>query len=170
MNQRPGIVASQVARVLQGKHKPIYHPGADVGDHVVVINAAACSFSGKKWEGKTYFRHTGYPGGVRIEQAKHLHARKPTEVIKKATWGMLPRNKLRRRMMERLYLFEENEHPYEANILAELECGRPKREETLPAPFILRSPRELQEFEQELAQRGVEVELLHDLDFEEKSV
>jgi large subunit ribosomal protein L13 len=92
--QALGRLASEVAKLLRGKHKPNYTPHVDCGDNVVITNAAKVSLSGKKWESKTYIRHTGYPGGQRSLSAKELLAKDPARVVEKAVKGMLPKNKL----------------------------------------------------------------------------
>merc|ERR1712146_76496 len=86
------------------------------GDNIVVINADKVQFSGKKWDDKLYRWHTGWPGGFRERTARDMHARKPTEVLRKAVNGMLPKNKLRRRMMDQLFLIEGDKHPYGMNV------------------------------------------------------
>eukprot|EP00730_Choanoeca_flexa_P018794 TRINITY_DN9158_c0_g1_i2.p1 TRINITY_DN9158_c0_g1~~TRINITY_DN9158_c0_g1_i2.p1 ORF type:complete len:225 (+),score=24.82 TRINITY_DN9158_c0_g1_i2:247-921(+) len=133
--QPVGRIASQVATLLQGKNKPIYHPTYIPGDNVVIINAEKVQFTGKKWKQKLYRWHTQWPGGFREETPEHLHQRKPTEVLRKAIDGMLPRNKLRKRMMEHLHLVEGTDHPYTANIAAVIE---PEHEPVpqLPTMFV----------------------------------
>jgi large subunit ribosomal protein L13 len=93
--QALGRLASEVAKLLRGKHKPNYTPHVDCGDNVVVTNAAKVTLSGKKWESKTYIRHTGYPGGQRSLSAKELLAKDPARVVEKAVKGMLPKKQIR---------------------------------------------------------------------------
>eukprot|EP00731_Ephydatia_muelleri_P031550 Em0023g57a len=111
-----GRLAATLSLLLQGKTKPIYHPAADTGDHVVVTNTRHVTFTGNKWDQKLYRHHTGYPSALREIQANHLHEKDPTKVLWKAVYGMLPKNNLRKKRMRRLHLFPDMEHPYEANI------------------------------------------------------
>jgi large subunit ribosomal protein L13 len=107
-------LASEVAKLLRGKHKPNYTPHVDCGDNVVVTNAAKVSLSGKKWESKSYIRHTGYPGGQRSLSAKELHAKDPARVVEKAVKGMLPKNKLGADLFRNLKVYAGEEHGQEA--------------------------------------------------------
>ena len=110
-----GRVASQVAHVLKGKHKPIYSPHLDTGDHVVVINAEKIRLTGKKTEKKQYFTHSMYPGGVTLDLVPHHDAEsKPDRVLYLAVKGMLPRNRLGRAMMKKLKIYAGTEHPHVA--------------------------------------------------------
>eukprot|EP00040_Diaphanoeca_grandis_P004431 m.28704 g.28704 ORF g.28704 m.28704 type:complete len:185 (-) comp15958_c1_seq1:69-623(-) len=143
--QRPGRLASQIVKVLQGKHKPIYCGGVDCGDHVVVINADAVEFSGAKWDKKLYRHHTGFPGGFRERLAKKVHDKNPQTVLKKATSGMLPKNRLRPTYMSRLHLFTGEEHPYQANITADITQPLDSSNAKVLAGNILRPPGELEE-------------------------
>jgi large subunit ribosomal protein L13 len=136
-------IAAQISAVLQGKYKPIFHKSQDVGDHVVVINTKQIDFSGGKWDKKLYRHHTTFPGGLREVKAKTLHEKKPTAVLSKAVKGMLPRNKLRWNWMDRLYLFEDDAHPYAANIFGELQGSTSTEGEVTLAPFVLRPGGEL---------------------------
>ncbi len=112
--QTLGRMASEVARILRGKHKPDFTPHVDGGDHVVVINAEKIHLSGNKWEQKEYIRHTGYPGGQRTKTANQVMAKKPTFMVEKAIKGMLPKNKLGRKMFSKLHVYQGSEHPHEA--------------------------------------------------------
>lgn len=112
--QALGRLASEVAKLLRGKHKPNYTPHVDCGDNVVVTNAAKVSLSGKKWESKTYIRHTGYPGGQRSLSAKELLAKDPARVVEKAVKGMLPKNKLGADLFRNLKVYAGAEHGQEA--------------------------------------------------------
>jgi large subunit ribosomal protein L13 len=112
--QALGRLASEVAKLLRGKHKPNYTPHVDCGDNVVVTNAAKVSLSGKKWESKTYIRHTGYPGGQRSLSAKELLAKDPARVVEKAVKGMLPKNKLGAELFRNLKVYAGEEHGQEA--------------------------------------------------------
>ncbi|XP_065828273.1 large ribosomal subunit protein uL13m-like [Oscarella lobularis] len=116
-----GRLASMLSGVLQGKIKPIYHPATDIGDHVVVINTGDVVFTGRKWEKKLYRHHTGYPGGLKEIVAEKLHNKDETMVLRKAVYGMLPKNNLRKKRMRRLHLFPTDIHPYQLNITATLE-------------------------------------------------
>jgi large subunit ribosomal protein L13 len=109
-----GRMATQVARVLKGKHKPIYSPSVDTGDFIVVVNAKKVVLTGKKMKDKKYYHHTGYPGGIRETPAEKLLARKPTEMIRIAVKGMLPKNSLGRQMLRKLKIYAGPNHPHEA--------------------------------------------------------
>ncbi|CAB4486459.1 ribosomal protein L13 [Rhizophagus irregularis] len=111
-----GRMATRIATTLMGKHKPIYDPASDCGDYVVVINAKEVIVTGKKAEQKLYRHHTGYPGGLKEIVYKDLQEKKPDEIIRKAVSGMLPKNKLRENRLSRLYVFPDEENPYEQNI------------------------------------------------------
>jgi large subunit ribosomal protein L13 len=112
--QALGRLASEVAKLLRGKHKPNYTPHVDCGDNVVVTNAAKVTLSGKKWESKSYIRHTGYPGGQRSLSAKELFAKDPASVVEKAVKGMLPKNKLGADLFRNLKVYAGEEHGQEA--------------------------------------------------------
>jgi large subunit ribosomal protein L13 len=109
-----GRLASEVARVLRGKHKPQYTPHEDTGDFVIVVNANKVHLSGDKLDKKYYFHHSGIPGGFRAESYKHLLARKPTFVLEKAVRGMLPKGVLGRRMFTKLKVYATPDHPHAA--------------------------------------------------------
>ncbi len=109
-----GRLASQVAQILRGKHKPIYTPHMDTGDFVVIINAGKVRLTGTKAEAKSYFRHTGFPGGQRHTSYKELLEKKPEEVVQKAVKGMVPHNRLGRQIMKKLKVYAGTEHPHEA--------------------------------------------------------
>jgi large subunit ribosomal protein L13 len=113
-DQRLGLLASRIAFVLEGKHKPSYATHIDTGDHVIVLNAAKVSIGGKKTEQKTYSRHSGYPGGYREETLGDLLERRPEEVIRRAVKGMLPRNRLGVQQLRKLKIYAGTEHPHEA--------------------------------------------------------
>lgn len=113
-NQIVGRLATQIASILKGKNKPTYTPHADTGDFVVVINAEKVKFTGKKMEQKTYLRHTGYPGGQRAETPKDFLEKKPEVILEKAVRGMLPKNKLGRAMIKKLFVYTGSEHPHQA--------------------------------------------------------
>ncbi len=107
-----GRIASEIAEVLMGKSKPYFVNNLDCGDYAVVINAADIEVSGKKEIQKKYARHSGYPGGYREESLMELRKRNPQDIIRFAVLGMLPQNKLRDRMLSRLFIFKGAEHPY----------------------------------------------------------
>lgn len=109
-----GRLASAVAMVLRGKHKPDYTPHVDCGDHVVVINAEKVRLTGKKWTDKVYFSHSGYPGSQKKTSPGELLARKPTAVVEKAIKGMLPRNRLGRALFRNLHVYAGPDHPHDA--------------------------------------------------------
>ena len=109
-----GRVASQVAHILKGKHKPIYSPHLDTGDHVVVINADKIRLTGKKTDKKQYFTHSMYPGGVTWTSFRTMSETKPDRVLYLAVKGMLPRNRLGRAMMTKLKIYAGTEHPHVA--------------------------------------------------------
>jgi large subunit ribosomal protein L13 len=112
-----GRLASQVANLLMGKHKPIYSPHLDAGDYVIVINAAQVRVSGKKDEQKIYYRHSGYPGGLKSSTFKEVFSSQPTRVIERAVKGMLPHNRLGRAMFKKLRVYAGSEHPHRAQVV-----------------------------------------------------
>jgi len=112
--QNLGRLASRIARALTGKHKPSYTPGVDVGDFVVVVNAEKITVTGAKLDEKVYYRHSGYPGGLKRITLREQLARFPERVIESAVWGMLPRNRLRRKLMRKLKVYAGPEHPHAA--------------------------------------------------------
>lgn len=116
-----GRLASKIAQVLRGKHKPIYAPHADVGDHVIVINAEKIKVSGRKADQKRYHRHTGYPGGIITTGYRQLQAEHPDRIIKKAIWGMLPHNILGRQIFRKLRVYAGGEHQHAAQKPQSLE-------------------------------------------------
>ena len=113
-DQALGRLASRVARLLAGKHKPGYAPFLITGDHVIVLNADKVRLTGQKLDQKIYYRHTGYPGGLRGVSARSMYEHRPEKMIHEAVLGMLPKNKLRKRMARRLRVYAGNEHPHVA--------------------------------------------------------
>ncbi len=109
-----GRLASKLASLLRGKGKPIYTPHLDTGDFVVVVNAEKVRLTGKKMKDKIYYHHTGYPGGIKSITAEKLMAKKPTELIRIAVKGMLPKNSLGRKMFRKLKVYAGPTHPHEA--------------------------------------------------------
>lgn len=109
-----GRVASRIAHVLEGKHKPTYSPNLDSGDHVIVLNAKRIAVTSNKRESKLYIRHSGYPGGFKEETLGHLLERRPEEVIRRAVKGMLPRNRLGVQQLRKLKVYAGTDHPHQA--------------------------------------------------------
>jgi large subunit ribosomal protein L13 len=109
-----GRLATRVATVLRGKHKPIYTPHVDGGDHVIVINAEHVRLTGNKLADKTYYRHSGYPGGIKAQTAEEILRKHPERVIEKAVKGMLPKNPLGRAMFKKLKVYAGSSHNHEA--------------------------------------------------------
>ncbi len=116
-----GRLAAALAKVLRGKHKPTYTPHVDTGDFVVVVNAGKVSLTGRKLKNKTYYRYTGYPGGLKEMTAEKLLTKKPTEMIRMAVKGMLPKNSLGRQMLRKLKVYAGPNHPHEAQKPVSLE-------------------------------------------------
>ncbi|OQY09839.1 MAG: 50S ribosomal protein L13 [Marinitoga sp. 4572_148] len=116
-----GRLAAQVAKVLQGKHKPTYTPHVDTGDYVIVINAEKIVLTGKKWTQKKYYRHSGYPGGIKEQTAKDILEKYPERLIEKAVKGMLPKTTLGRHMFKKLKVYSGSNHPHEAQKPEKLE-------------------------------------------------
>lgn len=114
-----GRVATQVATLLRGKHKPTYTPNVDCGDYVIVINAKDAVLTGNKLQQKKYYHHSGYPGGLREQSYGDLMARKPRFVMERAVKGMLPHNRLGRQMYRKLKVYEGAEHPHAAQMPVE---------------------------------------------------
>lgn len=122
-----GRLATRLSIVLQGKHKPIFTPGVDCGDYVVVTNAERVTFTGRSLEQKAFYHHTGYPGGLRRTALKDLMRSDPTAVLRRAVSGMLPKNGLREKRLGRLKIYPSGSHPYTANIAKSYE-GMAQRE------------------------------------------
>lgn len=114
-----GRTASDIALLLMGKAKPYFVKNLDCGDYVVVINAKDIKTTGKKEDLKTYYRHSGYPGGFKAEKLKDLRQRNPEEIIRHAVSGMVPQNKLRAQMLKKLYVFAGEEHTYKDKFKSE---------------------------------------------------
>ncbi len=109
-----GRLASRIAHVLEGKHKPTYTPQLDSGDHVIVLNASRITVTSNKLETKVYARHSGYPGGFKEETLGHLLGRRPEEVIRRAVKGMLPHNRLGAQQLRKLKIYAGSDHPHQA--------------------------------------------------------
>jgi large subunit ribosomal protein L13 len=129
-----GRLASEVAAILKGKHKPIYAPHADTGDHVVVINAGGIRLTGGKEMKKVAYRHSGHPGGLTETRYDRLLDERPAFVVQKAVKGMLPKNSLGRSMIRKLQVYEGAEHPHAAQQPKPLAVGEVPRWDGLPAP------------------------------------
>ena len=113
-NQVLGRLASEVATLLRGKHKAEFTPHLDAGDFVVVVNAKKISVTGRKLEDKVYYRHSGYPGGIRSETLRERLEKNPERVIRSAVWGMLPKNRLGRQLLRKLKVYAGPDHPHQA--------------------------------------------------------
>jgi large subunit ribosomal protein L13 len=113
-----GRMASEIADILRGKNKPVFTPHVDTGDFVVVINAEKVRLTGKKLDRKVYYRHSGYLGGLRAQSAKEVLEKKPEELIRHAVKGMLPKNRLGRKIFGKLKVYRGPEHPHEAQMPA----------------------------------------------------
>lgn len=109
-----GRLASEVAQILRGKHKPTYAPHIDVGDHVVVVNADKVAVTSDKSQSKIYYRHSGFPGGINAETFDSLRERRPEAIVERAVRGMLPKTKLGRQMLRKLKVYAGADHPHEA--------------------------------------------------------
>ena len=119
-----GRLATRIADVLRGKHKPQYTPHVDTGDFVVVVNAEKIKLTGRKLEQKKYWRYTGYIGGIRSRTAKEMLEKKPEEVILHAVKGMLPKNRLNRKILTKLKVYAGPEHPHDAQDPKTLELEK----------------------------------------------
>ena len=119
-----GRMASEIAKILRGKNKPLFTPNTDAGDFVVVVNAKALRLTGKKLEKKVYYRHTDYPGGIRERSAAKMLEERPEDLVRLAVKGMLPKNRLSRRLVMKLKVYGGPDHPHSAQK---------------PEPLILRS-------------------------------
>jgi large subunit ribosomal protein L13 len=144
-----GRLASEVAAILRGKHKPIYAPHMDTGDHVIVVNAAAVRLTGGKEETKIAYHHSGYPGGLTETKYSRLLTEKPVFMVEKAIRGMLPKNRLGRAMVKKLQVYAGPEHPHQAQKPERLALGEvppwdglPKREPiAAPVPRAPKAPK-----------------------------
>lgn len=109
-----GRLASEVAKIIRGKHKPSFTPNVDCGDHVIVINADKVRFTGRKWDNKQYITHSLYPGGQKILSPRQMMEKSSTRIVEHAVRGMLPKNRLGRKLFSSLHVFEGAEHPHAA--------------------------------------------------------
>jgi large subunit ribosomal protein L13 len=119
--QTLGRLASEIAKILRGKHKPTFTPHVDTGDFVIVVNAEKVELTGKKLDQKKYYRHSGYPGGLKETTYRKLMDKKPELVIEKAVKGMIPHNKLGRQIIKKLKVYAGPDHPHQAQQPRELE-------------------------------------------------
>jgi large subunit ribosomal protein L13 len=119
-----GRLASQVARIVRGKNKAVYTPAADTGDYVVIINADKVRLTGNKSQKKVYYRHTGYPGGIKKRTYNEMMEKRPTNVLTLAIQGMLPHNTLGRKLMTKVKIYAGDKHPHEAQNLLELQSSK----------------------------------------------
>jgi large subunit ribosomal protein L13 len=112
--ERLGTLAVRIARALSGKHKPTWTPHIDDGDHVIVLNAEKIELGGKKWRQKLYYRHSNYPGGLKVETAREVADKHPERLIERAVRGMLATNRMRDAQLRRLSVYAGADHPHEA--------------------------------------------------------
>jgi len=116
-----GRLATEVASLLRGKHKPIYTPHVDCGDYVVIVNAEKIKLTGKKWDQKIYYGHSGYPGGLRERNAREIMDKFPTRMVEQAVKGMLPKTSLGRQMYRKLFVYAGPDHKHHAQQPESLE-------------------------------------------------
>lgn len=109
-----GRICSRIAHVLKGKHKASYTPHVDCGDNVIVVNAEKIRFTGRKWDSKIYLTYSGYPGGQKQKLASEILAKRPEQIVEKAVRGMLPKNRLGRQMIKKLFVYSGPNHPHQA--------------------------------------------------------
>jgi large subunit ribosomal protein L13 len=122
--QRLGMLAVRIARALSGKHKPTWTPHIDDGDHVIVVNADKIELGGKKWQQKLYYRHSNYPGGLKMRTARQVVDAQPERLIETAVRGMLPTNRMRDAQLRRLNVYAGAQHPHDAQKPAPLPASR----------------------------------------------
>ena len=118
-----GRLSTEIARIISGKTKPTYTPFLDTGDHVIVINAEKIVLTGKKETDKVYHHHSLYPGGLKSRAARFVRAEKPESMIEEAVWGMLPKNKIGRKMLKKLKVYRGSQHPHTAQRPETLKVG-----------------------------------------------
>ena len=119
-----GRIATEIARVLRGKHKPIYTPHLDTGDHVLIVNAEKIELTGRKLSQKKYYRYSGYPGGLKETPIRRVLRDHPERVIEKAVWGMMPKGKLGRSMYRKLKVYAGPDHPHSAQQPTPIDLDR----------------------------------------------
>ena len=122
-NKVLGKVASKIATVLRGKHKPVFTPHVDTGDFVVVINAEKVHLTGNKLQNKQYYRHSGYTGSLKVTSASEMLEKKPENIIRYAVRGMLPKNRLGRQQFKKLKVYSGTDHPHKAQMPEELKIN-----------------------------------------------
>jgi len=113
-SQNLGRLATQISTILLGKDKPIFTPGVDTGDYVIVVNAELITVTGNKLDDKFYYRHSGYPGGLKKINLRDQLARHPDRVIRQAVWGMIPHNRYGRKLIKKLRIYSGPDHPHQA--------------------------------------------------------
>jgi large subunit ribosomal protein L13 len=123
-DQNLGRLATQIASILLGKHKPNFTPGVDTGDFVVVVNCERVRVTGNKMEEKIYYRHSGYPSGLKAISLRNQLAKHPDRVIHQAVWGMLPHNKFGRKLIKKLKVYAGPNHPHDAQQPKPLDLGK----------------------------------------------
>jgi large subunit ribosomal protein L13 len=123
-NKVLGRLSTEIATIISGKNKPTYTPFLDTGDHVIVINAEKIVLTGKKETDKVYRSHSLYPGGLKQRAARFVRAEKPERMIEEAVWGMLPKNKIGRKMLKKLKVYRGTDHPHEAQKPEKLELAK----------------------------------------------
>ncbi len=123
-NKVLGRLSTEIATIISGKNKPTYTPFLDTGDHVIVINAEKIVLTGKKETDKVYRSHSLYPGGLKQRAARFVRAEKPERMIEEAVWGMLPKNKVGRKMLKKLKVYRGTDHPHEAQKPEKLELAK----------------------------------------------
>ena len=119
-NKTLGRLASEIAKVLRGKHKPTYSPHFDAGDYVIVLNSDKVRLTGSKWTDKTYISYSGYPGGQKSINARDLNEKKSFALVENAVRGMLPKNRLGRQMIKKMFVYDGDEHPHQGQNPTEL--------------------------------------------------
>lgn len=119
-----GRLASQAAKIIRGKHKPSFTPHVDCGDNVIIINADKIRLTGNKMTDKVYIRHTGHPGGQRFKTPREFMQKNPAKIVEIAIKGMLPKNRLGRRLFTNLYVYSGSEHPHAAQLPKEVKVGK----------------------------------------------
>ena len=124
-----GRMATEVAKILRGKHKPTYAPHIDTGDHVIVINADKVVLTSGKAERKIVYRHTGFPGGIKSDSYEELLAKKPADIVRQSIRGMIPKNRLGRQQLSKLQVYAGPSHPHQAQKPIALEIGHARAKE-----------------------------------------
>lgn len=123
-DQVVGRAATKIAAMLRGKDKPTFTPNVDNGSFVIVVNANKVRFTGKKWDLKNYYHHSGFPGGIKSISAKHQLEKHPERILREAVWGMLPKNRLSRHLMRKLKIYPDVNHPHTAQLTTSTSTGK----------------------------------------------